>query len=154
GGATNTSLALTNAQATNAGNYTVVVTNVAGAVTSSIAALTILTPSPPNITNQPASQTAWPGANVTFSAGVAGTTPLTFQWQKNGTNLSDGTTISGAATSALTIQTVSTNDAGDYRIIVTNYLGAVTSLVAVLTLNTGTLVGADALVLVNSGSAK
>src|SRR5207244_12877629 len=47
------SLALTNVQTANAGNYLVVITNVAGAVTSSVASLTVNLP--PLITAQPTS---------------------------------------------------------------------------------------------------
>jgi hypothetical protein len=46
-GATSTTLTLTNAQATDTGNYTVVVTNVAGSVTSAVATLTVTNPAPP-----------------------------------------------------------------------------------------------------------
>jgi sugar lactone lactonase YvrE len=41
----------------------------------------------PAITNQPVSQTNLPGANVTFTVGVAGTGPFTYQWQFNETSL-------------------------------------------------------------------
>ena len=50
-GATGTSLTLTSVQPTNAGSYTVVVTNTAGSVTSAVAVLTVLVP--PAITAQP-----------------------------------------------------------------------------------------------------
>src|SRR5581483_3883475 len=53
-GATSSSVALTGVQTNQAGNYCVVVTNSAGAVTSSVATLTVLVP--PAITLQPASQ--------------------------------------------------------------------------------------------------
>jgi hypothetical protein len=46
-GATSTTLTLTNAQATDTGNYTVVVTNVAGSVTSAVATLTVTNSAPP-----------------------------------------------------------------------------------------------------------
>ncbi len=43
----------------------------------------------PVITNQPASQTNLVGTTVSFSVGVNGTGPFTYQWQFNGTNLTD-----------------------------------------------------------------
>jgi hypothetical protein len=51
----------------------------------------------PAITNQPASRALWTGGTVTFSVGVSGTGPLTYQWQLNGTNLPNGiiTTVAG-----------------------------------------------------------
>ncbi|MGA2244039.1 MAG: hypothetical protein ABSH48_03480 [Verrucomicrobiota bacterium] len=49
------------------------------------------------ITNQPASQAVWAGAQATFTVGVSGTGPFTYQWQFNGTNLPNGaiTTVAG-----------------------------------------------------------
>ena len=41
----------------------------------------------PVITNQPTSQTNLPGTTVSFSVGLNGTGPLSYQWQFNGTNL-------------------------------------------------------------------
>ena len=50
----------------------------------------------PVITNQPASQTNLPGTTVSFSVGVNGTGPFTYQWQFNGTNLPNIiTTVAG-----------------------------------------------------------
>jgi hypothetical protein len=46
-GATSSTLTLTNVQASDTGNYTVVVTNVAGSVTSEVATLTVTNPAPP-----------------------------------------------------------------------------------------------------------
>jgi len=48
--ATNTSLSLTNLRASQAGVYSVVITNSAGSVTSSIANLVITNPNPPTMT--------------------------------------------------------------------------------------------------------
>ncbi|MBI4325067.1 MAG: immunoglobulin domain-containing protein [Chloroflexi bacterium] len=42
---------------------------------------------PPVITSQPQSQIVSSGSSVTFSAGATGTAPLTFQWQKDGSDL-------------------------------------------------------------------
>jgi hypothetical protein len=151
--ATATNLTLTNLQTTNSGSYTIVITNIVGAVTSQIAVLTVLGPQAPSITNQPGNQSVWVGSDVTFSVVAVGTPPLSYHWQKNNQNLSDGGSISGASSAALIIDNALTNDAGNYRVLVTNALGAATSQVAVLTVVTGML-GADALVLVNSSSAK
>jgi sugar lactone lactonase YvrE len=97
-GATNTSLTLTNVQTTNTGNYSVVVANVAGSVTSSNATLTVV---PLLITTQPQSQTVAVGSNATFSVTVSGTGPFTYQWQLNGTNLPNDiiTTVAGNGSS-------------------------------------------------------
>jgi hypothetical protein len=54
----------------------------------------------PVITNQPTSRALWAGGNVTFSVGVSGTGPFTYQWQLNGTSLSNGiiATVAGTGT--------------------------------------------------------
>ena len=60
-------------------------------------ALNLQAQSPPTITTQPVSQTNLTGSSVTFSVAVAGTGPFTYQWQLNGTNLSNNiiTTVAG-----------------------------------------------------------
>src|SRR5438132_3594824 len=72
--------------ADNGDQFTVVVSNAAGSVTSRAAALTVsTTPVTPTITTQPASQTVSVGQTATFTATATGTAPLIHQWQKNGT---------------------------------------------------------------------
>ena len=65
-------------------NYFVVLTNVVGAATSSVATLTVLTP--PVITNQPVNIATNLGATVFFTVGASGSPPLSYQWFFNGTN--------------------------------------------------------------------
>src|SRR6185295_16661023 len=80
-GATGTALTLSNVHTTDAGNYTVVVTNLAGSATSAVATLTVV--SPPAITLQPQSRTNNAGSTATFSTAADGTAPLSFQWRFN-----------------------------------------------------------------------
>ncbi len=124
--ATNSSYSLLAAQASDAGTYTVIVTNLAGSATSSNAILTVIVP--PVITNQPASQTVNAGSDVTLTVGVSGSQPLSYQWQKWGRNLS------GATASALFVPRTQPINTGKYSVIVTNAAGVVTSAVAVLTI--------------------
>lgn len=136
-GATSASYTKANVQATNAGNYSVVVSNLAGTVTSSTAILAVN--SPPSITAQPQSQMAIAGTNVTFTVGVNGTAPLTYQWRFNSTN------IFGATAATFTRTNVQAIYAGNYTVIVTNSIGSVTSSPAALsvgfTLNTSATYG-------------
>src|SRR6185437_13740772 len=113
------------AQPANAGNYAVVVANVAGSVTSANAALTVNTP--PSITTQPSSQTVNQGQNATFSVVAAGTAPLAYQWTFNAAN------ISGATASSYTVVSAQPANAGNYAVVITNSLGSVTSANAALT---------------------
>ena len=86
----------------------------------------------PRILAQPGSAVGYLVQSVTFTVAVSGNTPLSYQWQFNGTNLSDGGNVSGSATNTLTLSTTTLADAGSYRIIITNDHGSVTSAVAML----------------------
>jgi uncharacterized repeat protein (TIGR03803 family) len=93
----------------------------------------LVAPMPPRITRQPTNQTSYTGTDASFVVGAIGTTPLSYQWQKNGTNLADAGTVNGSSTSILTLRTVSDADDGIYSVVVTNLYGSVTSTGAVLT---------------------
>ena len=123
-GATSNSYSILAASTNNAGNYLVVVTNDSGSVTSAVASLTVFVP--PSIVTQPQSQMIPPGSNVTFTVLAVGTDPLSYQWRANGTN------IAGATSTTFNLLSVSTNDAGGYVVVVTNWAGSVTSAVATL----------------------
>jgi len=81
----------------------------------------------PSITTLPASQSVLAGATVSFSAAATGYPPLSFQWQQNGTNLTDGNFISGSTSTNLTLYNVSQASAGSYAFTVSNIAGVVTS---------------------------
>jgi hypothetical protein len=130
-GSGTSNLTLSTTTTNDAGDYTVAVANSYGSVTSSVATLTVLTP--PTIFSQPVSLSVVSGNPASFSVGVSGSAPLSYQWQFDGTNLMDGGEISGSQTDALTIGESWTTNAGNYDVIITNSLGSVTSAVAVLT---------------------
>ncbi|HEY3132395.1 MAG TPA: immunoglobulin domain-containing protein [Acidobacteriota bacterium] len=81
-------------------------------------------PTAPTIISQPQSQTVSVGANVTFSVTAGGTTPLSYQWRKDGAN------ISGATNATLTLNNVQRTDAGNYTVVVSNSIGTITSTAA------------------------
>ncbi|MGZ5528409.1 MAG: immunoglobulin domain-containing protein, partial [Limisphaerales bacterium] len=113
------------AQSVDVGSYSVVITNSAGITTSSNAVLVLGTPA--SITSQPQSQTVNVGTNATFSVTAAGTTPFTFQWQRNGQN------TMGATGAALVLSNVPFAIGGTYTCTVTNQYGGMVSQPAVLT---------------------
>ena len=78
----------------------------------------------PGITRQPKGGSFAPGVSATLSVIAGGSSPLTYQWQKNGNNLG------GATTATLQLSSVGSTDTADYRVIVANSFGSVTSLVA------------------------
>src|SRR5205814_2229142 len=68
----------------NGDQFTVVVSNAAGSVTSRAAALTVnAVLVAPTITTQPASQTVTAGQRAAFTVTATGTAPLSYQWQTN-----------------------------------------------------------------------
>lgn len=83
----------------------------------------------PSITNQPQNLTINVGQTATFSVTSSGTAPLSYQWRKNGTN------ISGATSSVYTKTNSTAGDAGTYSVVVSNVAGSTTSNNATLTVN-------------------
>jgi formylglycine-generating enzyme required for sulfatase activity len=125
--ATNATLAIANAQPSDAGSYDVVLSNAAGTFISAVATVTVNIP--PTITAQPASVTVNAGQPATLTVTGTGSSPLTYQWRKNGLNLS-------AATNAtLTIANVQPGDAGSYDVVLRNAAGTLISGTATLTVS-------------------
>ena len=82
----------------------------------------------PAITTQPADQTVIEGQNTSFTiVANGGTAPLSYQWRKDGVN------ISGATSPTLTLADVLPSQAGQYDIVVSDYLGTTTSAPVALT---------------------
>ncbi|MEO7298160.1 MAG: immunoglobulin domain-containing protein [Verrucomicrobiota bacterium] len=88
--------------------------------------------SPPVITSQPTNVTTTTGNNVVISASATGTS-LTYQWFFNDVPLTDGGGITGAKSNSLNLTPVETNHSGNYFVVVTNSVAAVTSSIATLT---------------------
>jgi hypothetical protein len=91
--------------------------------------------SSPSVSTPPASQTICASSSVTFSVTATGTPTPTYQWRKNGTN------ISGATASSYTINPVSSADAASYDVVLTNSCATVTSSAATLTVNPVSVAG-------------
>jgi len=129
-GQTAATLVLNDVLVTNSGNYSVVVSNVYGAVTSPAITLDVVA-GPPLIVQQPAPAAATRCLNgsVTFTVSAVGTVPLSYQWQD------DNVPISGATTTSLTLTGLQFASAGSYNVVVINPHGTNTSANAVLTVN-------------------
>jgi hypothetical protein len=125
-GADGPMLVIPDTQLTNAGDYHVIITNVAGVDTSAIVSVTVGVP--PTITTQPVSQFVAVGTNVTLVVSGTGSAPLAYQWRK------DGVDIPGATSSTLVLNGVQTNQTGLYDSVLANSFGARTSAVAVVSI--------------------
>jgi uncharacterized protein (TIGR02145 family) len=133
-GATANSFSITNVQNSNAGTYSVTVSNSTGNAPSTGAVLTVTAaPVPPTISSQPQSQTVTAGQSITFTVVASGAGTLSYQWEKN------GAAISGATASRFTLSNVQSGNAGTYAVVVTNSAGTDTSSGAVLTVNPATV---------------
>jgi len=85
-------------------------------------------PTAPLITTQPASQTVTAGQMATFSVVAAGSSPLSYQWEKN------GAAIPGATSASYTTAATALADSGSqFAVVVSNSVGSVTSNSATLT---------------------
>jgi hypothetical protein len=127
----NPSLTIANVQSADAGIYSVIVSNIAGTITSSNATLAVIVPpTAPIITSQPLSQSITIGQTANFSVSVSGATPLSYFWFKASTLLTNSANPSFAVVNAQFA------DAGIYSVMVSNSLGTATSSNAVLTVNT------------------
>jgi hypothetical protein len=135
-GATSSSYFIASAISIDAGNYAATVTNAAGSVTS--AAATVVVGS--SITKQPTSLSVFETQTATFSAGVAGVSPFTYQWYRIPSGSSTGVAISGATSGVYTTPALTTSNSGDqYYVTVTNSCSTLTSSSAALTVSSGSV---------------
>jgi glucose/arabinose dehydrogenase len=86
---------------------------------------------PPAITQHPAGVTVSVGQPATFTVSASGTPPLSYQWQRNGTNISGATGLTYTLSSAQ-----ATDNGAGFRCRVTNAHGTATSNAATLTVVT------------------
>ncbi|MEQ1849951.1 MAG: immunoglobulin domain-containing protein [Chthoniobacteraceae bacterium] len=131
GGATSATFTILSVQTVDAGSYRCVVSNGSGSAVSVEAALIVAAPVSvaPVISTNPQPLTRAVGQSATFAVTAVGTAPIAYQWQKNGVN------ILGATAATYTIGSVSIGDAGNYRCVVSNSSGTITSSEALLTVN-------------------
>ena len=114
-------LNINNAQTTDSGYYTLVVTTPYGlSTTSSVAKVAITAaPVPPAFVTQPASLSVYKGVTVIFSTTVSSPGNVSYTWYSNNVVVTAGVNVSGD-TSTLELDNVQTNFAASYTVAVTN----------------------------------
>ena len=80
----------------------------------------------PTIAIQPSGRTIINGQTASFQVTANGTRPLFYQW------FQDATPLPGANSFALTLANAQTYQSGNYRVVITNSAGSVTSSIATL----------------------
>lgn len=125
-GATNSTLVRA-AGLTNAGTYSVLVSEAAGYAFSRDAVLTIEVLGVPVILSQPVDHLVSAGSQVTYTISAKGLAPVAYQWFK------DGAPIAAATNATFVTPLLTVNDTGSYEVLVSNALGAIPSRPGVLT---------------------
>jgi len=87
---------------------------------------------PCSFQSQPSGRTNNAGTGASFTTAVNGSPPISYQWLKDGSPLTDGGAISGAHTTTLNLTGVLGGDAGGYSVIASNSFGSVTSVLVTL----------------------
>lgn len=124
-GAASVSVTVSNVTA-GGGTVQLVVTNLWGGGTSEVAQ--VLLREAPTIVEGPVDLAVLEGVAGSFSVVAGGGGPYTYRWWKGGTN-----TVANWTNAVLTFNPVTLAAGGDYRVVVSNAMGVVTSEVAVLT---------------------
>ncbi|MGZ4972148.1 MAG: immunoglobulin domain-containing protein [Limisphaerales bacterium] len=115
----------TNVALTDAGSYTVTISNPLTTITSAVAVVNV--GYAPTITNQPVSVTNLVGGTATFSGAADGTAPIQLLW------LFNGNPLDGQTNATLTVTNLQTTNTGIYALTATNAFGGTNSSDALLT---------------------
>ncbi len=118
---------ISNPTISDTGSYSVIVKGACDSVISNNVNLNIN--SPLVVTSQPTNANVCIGSDAVFNVAATGTGTVRYQWKKSSVN------ISGATSSSLTINNVTTIDTALYSVLVSDTCGNVLSNVAVLSIN-------------------
>lgn len=89
-------------------------------------------PEAPKVVSNPVATSVTEGQTLTLSASITGN-GVSYVWQRDGSNLSDGGRVSGANTQKLTVTGVLASDAGQYRLVGVNSSGTANTTTAAVT---------------------
>src|SRR5258708_2524851 len=100
----------------NGSQFTVMVSNTAGYVTSNAATLTVSAAAvAPSITAEPTNQTVTAGQTATFTVVATGTPPLSYRWMKDRSNI-----LGATSSSYTTPPTTSADNGSQFAVVVSN----------------------------------
>ena len=147
-GATDATYTINAVSMADADSYSTTVSNTAGSTTSDLAVLTVNAPLvAPSITTQPQSLSVTTGLSASFSVSVSGSSPLSYQWIK------DGSAIAGATSTTYTLSNVTSSNAGNYVVVVSNPAGSAPSNPALLTVTAASVAPTLTLQPINQSAA-
>jgi len=120
-------LEFSNADSSIEGNYWLEVSNAYGMAVSPTASVTVTdSPVAPTILEQPVGASLPEGESVTLSVLANGTSPLSYDWKK------DGASLGAPDQDNLVLESISPADAGSYTVHITNTAGEIESDPAIL----------------------
>lgn len=124
---TNATLTLSNTTPSCSANYSVVVSNAFGMITSAVTYVTILPTTPPFFTAKPSSATFYAGSTAaSFTAFANGTPPFTYQWYQGATPI-QSPVITSSQSNTLLLPALTPASAGSYSVTVQNAYGSTNS---------------------------
>jgi hypothetical protein len=120
-GQTNVTLNLNSIATNNAGGYYVVISNIYGSITSSVATLTIAYP--PSISQQPQNQIVPSGSVANFNVTAAGTPPFSYQWWMVAGQQSNATAVPVVINGFVLAANMTSSGAGYLMVPVVQFVG-------------------------------
>lgn len=128
---TNRSLVIASVGDLDKGNYRVIVSDVQGAVTSSVARLYVVSPNDPEFTRHPTNQSVSLGGSASFSVRLTTSwPPVRWHWQFRRSLQEEPMNLPGHGGSTpmidLTVTNITAEQVGFYSVVATNSMGMVT----------------------------
>ena len=147
-GQTNATLNLNAITTNNFGNYFVVISNIYGSLTSSVATLSLAYP--PSFTQQPISQTIGAGSAVNFTVAASGTPPLAYQWWMVASHLTNATATPLVTNGFVLGATITKGGAGYLAVPAVQFIGGSGSGAGGISIVSNRMV--TAIIVTNAGS--
>jgi hypothetical protein len=97
----------------------------------------------PVVGAQPSYQVGFPAHGLTFNVIIAGQTPFSYFWSKDGAPIQDDGHHSNSGTANLVVNNFGPADAGFYQVVVSNAFGVVTSQLAQVVIHAVDAAGAN-----------